>query len=689
MLKAHAIIAKLPSFGCGLLCTLALVAQPVSAQISLWKLGGSSLQWSENDTTRLFIDFASAPGSIQPIYLTPEQTVFAHLDNWVFWRNPSDIVLGYVDGETPRTWKWSDGLAAPNGSLLIDGDPATYYPPRAVPLEREVYTMDLAVAVPAVAFGFTTPSQGFRSDGTPLQTDAIPGYDVSIASESEQPIVAGTLEPLSHIIADVDENFEPRVEIPFPRRYTRFVRYRRQVSILDEDFLASFVRSQYREAPPGTLAEFELFAQGVPRKVIYKTKITDLGQSVNFGQLFWRTSSLRMVDGVAVETPDAAVGIKIEARTGRDEDPVIYHEYQQTGFERAVTRERYENELRTRQFRPNLEAPIITLDPRPGLRASISYDAENWTFWSVPFTEPGLPLNLRSGSYLQLRITLESHSFDDFIRLDSLWIETAPLLAGDIVGEVALRDDPQPARGFTEVALGRETDFVYDLRADFSAAAAPGFDGLRIRTGSNTRFVGLEMGEPLAPVEPAEVLEELDGLRVRLPTRVTRSDNPPLRLLFSTTLFSFATTFSGEVFDSEREVLSQPIVSGDAGQALSSNSLRVLGAADAAPGVVQELSLSTPVLTPNGDGVHDRLQISYTLFRLPKAVPIALTVYALDGRRRARIDGGLQDAGPREIAWDGRDENGQALPPGIYLLSVAPAAEFATSAQIRPLGIAY
>jgi flagellar hook assembly protein FlgD len=101
------------------------------------------------------------------------------------------------------------------------------------------------------------------------------------------------------------------------------------------------------------------------------------------------------------------------------------------------------------------------------------------------------------------------------------------------------------------------------------------------------------------------------------------------------------------------------------------------------------LSLSTPVLTPNGDGVHDLLRISYTLFRLPEAVPIALTVYALNGRQLARIDAGLQDSGPREISWDGRDENGQALPPGIYLLSIAPAAEFATSAQIRPLGIAY
>ena len=67
---------KQSSFDRVLLFALVLVAQPAFAQISAWKLGSAGLSWSESDTTRLFIDFASAPGSIQPIYLTPEKTVF-------------------------------------------------------------------------------------------------------------------------------------------------------------------------------------------------------------------------------------------------------------------------------------------------------------------------------------------------------------------------------------------------------------------------------------------------------------------------------------------------------------------------------------------------------------------------------------------------------------------------------------
>ena len=60
------------------------------------------------------------------------------------------------------------------------------------------------------------------------------------------------------------------------------------------------------------------------------------------------------------------------------------------------------------------------------------------------------------------------------------------------------------------------------------------------------------------------------------------------------------------------------------------------------------------------------------------------------GRRRvARVDMGIQDSGPQQVTWDGRDERGQVLAPGLYLLSVALDTESTQSPQLRPLGIAY
>ena len=124
----------------------------------------------------------------------------------------------------------------------------------------------------------------------------------------------------------------------------------------------------------------------------------------------------------------------------------------------------------------------MQIDRQPGIRASIGYDSENWSFWSSPITESGTWLDLRNGSHLQLQITLQSRAFGDWVELDSLWIETSPPLADQIVGEVARAADMQPGPGFVQVDLGARETFVYDLRASFASAAQGGFDRVRIHT---------------------------------------------------------------------------------------------------------------------------------------------------------------------------------------------------------------
>ena len=176
-------------------------------------------------------------------------------------------------------------------------------------------------------------------------------------------------------------------------------------------------------------------------------------------------------------------------RAGRDGDPNIYREYTDSGREFVVTRERYENDLRL----PETEG-ILQIDRQPGIRASIGYDSENWSFWSSPITESGTWLDLRNGSHLQLQITLQSRAFGDWVELDSLWIETSPPLADQIVGEVARAADLQPGPGFVQVDLGARETFVYDLRASFASAAEGGFDRVRIHTGIAPRVCALGNG---------------------------------------------------------------------------------------------------------------------------------------------------------------------------------------------------
>jgi len=707
-----------------------------NAQITTWKLGGSGLAWVGSDTAKVMIDFATTAGAIQPQYIEPGQNIIQLAEGWVFRRSPRELT--FANGEVPRVWKWNNGTGAntENGTFLIDGDSTTYNVPKAEEIEQQFFTIDLAVPMPADQFGFFTPSQGFRSNGKLLRQDAVPAFQVSVQEENNDRIdeksdcgsiasssvsiltsTCGVL-PLEKIVAEVGENFESDIRIDFPKQYVRFVRYARKLSDLDAEDLNRCGQTVVGEnadnaqatregcagqgnlavALKGTIADFELFGEGVPKRVLYKTKITDLGLEQNFGRLFFAATPMRMVDGVAVETPDANAWVEIEVRAGRDDDPNLYHEFTILGGEKVVSRERYENELIDRLVRRCTLCDLSPRAPKPGLRASITYDREKWSFWTLPIAESGQTLGLTSGRYLQLQITLHSRAFSDFVRLDSLWIEQAPLWAQQVIGEVARLDERQPARGFTEVELGKMTDFVYDISADFRSEV--GFDAVRIRTGARTLFKSLEIGDPIdgeevpdsvpfVEIAPELVVEEGDGLLIHLKEPITRASNRPLRLVFAAEIFDLATSFQGEVFNRSREGLPQLVVDGDVTRELSTNSLRVLGTSGARPDLLQELSLSASAFTPNGDGINDELQISYALFHLPEEVPVLLEVYSLDGRKVAAIDAGIQRSGTQMVRWDGRDQNQMLLAPGLYLLSIEVESEFASAKKIQPVGIVY
>ena len=655
-------------------------ATNLDAQIGNWKIGGSGLSWSENDSITVLIEVGD---HLRPVYFTPNQNAYEYFSGWEPLRIPRE--LSFVFGELPRAWKGAHGneTTAHNGTYLVDGDSTTFNPPVSSQPETVWYTLDTGVPVPAVRFGFFTPPRGYRSDGTPFVQDAVPAFEVSISAEGEAEWLEKTnYQQIGNLIASEPENFSTNVQIEFPKQYVRFVRYKRLTSLLDSGMGTSNITGA-GVAFAGTIADFEIFAEGVPRRAVYRSRIFDLGKGVNLGRIHWSATPMRMINGQLVEVDSESVKVSVEVRSGRDKDPNIYHEYTDRGGEEEVSRQRYE-----RVLQPLLRSGVVR-EPRPGMRASIAYDTDNWSFWTSSFEDTGGNLGLRGGSYLQLRVTLHSEEFDTLIRLDSLWIDTSPLLADRVIAEVARRDQPKPARGFTQVELGKQTEFVYDLQAHFVRSDETGFDALKISVGSPVEFRGLELGEPPIPVEPLKVVEGENELVVYLPQRVEAENNLPVRIFFASQVFALAWTFAGEVMDIQASGLPQPVVSGDAGHHISTNQLRVLGSNEHNGRPLRQIDFSSDVITPNDDGINDVLTIEYTLFQLLEYVPVVLEIYALDGRLVARRELGSQRFGSQRIVWDGRDEKGHLLAPGMYIVGVNLITGARVGRPLRPLGVAY
>jgi flagellar hook assembly protein FlgD len=62
-------------------------------------------------------------------------------------------------------------------------------------------------------------------------------------------------------------------------------------------------------------------------------------------------------------------------------------------------------------------------------------------------------------------------------------------------------------------------------------------------------------------------------------------------------------------------------------------------------------------------------------FALPRATEVRVEIFDARGRRVAQLHDGPLDAGPRTLAWDGRDGDGREVPSGVYLYRAQLGAE--------------
>ncbi|HIG17137.1 MAG TPA: hypothetical protein EYQ31_07510, partial [Candidatus Handelsmanbacteria bacterium] len=261
--------------------------------------------------------------------------------------------------------------------------------------------------------------------------------------------------------------------------------------------------------------------------------------------------------------------------------------------------------------------------------------------------------------------------------------------ADRVIGEIATVDQLQPDGKVIQVPAGEVTEFVLDLRAEFSDPGQTGFDAVRLGLPSAGKLLGLQIGDPLTVAEPDSVIDEDGDLVVYLPQPLGPDAEDKLRLRLETAVYGASDHFRAEVFDRRNSSLPQGVEDGDASEELGTDQLRVLVESGTLKSLLSEVTMAPATFTPQGDGINDELEITYTLFSVLDAIEVEVELLTLAGQRVRRLPGGVQGAGRHRLKWDGRDDAGQIVAPGIYLARIAADTDRGAIVRFGSIAVAY
>ena len=656
------------------------------AQVSQFRLGGAEgLDWEEQTLVNLMVDNTTAPGSIQPLELKPDVNVVTQLRHWTRYRQPIDI--NYHVG-MPRVWRGIGDVSRPghvsNPMEFIDGDLNTFYEGRDFQgsggrggIWGEFYTLDMGLQIPAERFVLVPPEGNDPFLQEPYRPNyKFESYELTVSNDrllvetqESNPCVCGPAyyKPLDLQLAKVDQNFDAVIAIDFPLQYLRFFRM-----LVLPDHPHKFTRY--------ALAELEVYGRGFVPRARWLSQVIDMGDLINVGEVNFGLSTWRRDGEQLVEFPNAKAGVNIEIKTGLDEGPISYHSYNDLAQPVEVEKDVY----------AKLKPRVWPWDPPAvGWQGVIADDINNWSFWSPPIRVSGQRPRVPKGRYIQLQIQLETETLWEFSRLDWITIETSPLLADRIVGEVAAVDQLHPDGKVPQVSAGEPTEFVLGLRAEFSDAGQQGFDAVRLSLPSTGQVLELEMGDPLATVEPDSIVDEGSDLAIYLPQIIGPDTSDELRLRLETTVYGASDQLRAEVFARQGGSLPQSVEDGDASDELGTDQLRVLVSSSSLESVLSDVVITPAVFTPQGDAINDQVAIEYTLFSVLNAVEVDVELLTLAGQRVRSLSGGVQGAGHHALQWDGRDEANQLVAPGVYLARIGANTDRGRVVRFGAVAVAY
>ena len=401
-----------------------------------------------------------------------------------------------------------------------------------------------------------------------------------------------------------------------------------------------FVNFQYVPGEGAAFGEAELvdlliYAHGYPPEVALTSPVVELDTTQALTAIRWEGG-----------TP-SGTRVELRTRTGDALDEKK-HYYDASGVE--VTEERYAK-------LPGFARGPVTVQLVPG---------RDWSSWSYPYAYPGAQITSPTPCrYLQIGARLLSEDPERAATLRSIAISSAPTLAHALVAEITPR---------SLELQGTPTRFRLYIRPVLESADL-GFDEIAIHPSVPVELREIEVYGGAAELRdswslPFEIVSSSpDVTRLRLSTPILFDGPKVLEIAFDATLFLSGTRFDVSVSNTDVLGASQQAESGDAVGSVESEKLRISIPVERR--VIGRIQMEPNPFTPNGDGIHDKVDVCFDVFNLYTQRDVRVEVYDLMGHRIRRMwERRSVAAGTYRFVWDGRDESGVRVAPGVYVCRI-------------------
>ena len=301
---------------------------------------------------------------------------------------------------------------------------------------------------------------------------------------------------------------------------------------------------------------------------------------------------------------------------------------------------------------------------------------DNWSDWSSPSSEQeGMLVNLpEPRRFLQYQVNLVTDNPATSPRLTSLVIDHADPLAAAVSGQVsrddtdleAPVDDADEELAADEVPVGLRQNLLLEVAA--RVGSGTGFDIFRLEGPNSLKVQGvLRDGETL-----------VDGTDFTLSNAARHTDiifadpivaDADIQISFSTVLYDEVNLFRGQLVDRLQPDNPQQIEAASSQE--RGNTLALFGV-----GLIDRvfdrgnLTVAPNPFSPNDDERFDVVRIQYDLGRISVLRPVAIRIFDLNGRPVRAMEM-KQKSGTHTVEWDGVDDDGDLVPPGLYLFEIS------------------